>query len=373
MSVIHHHDGHCPLEVCPLLIRLKIRLQSSLKKHIPYMLWYSHAARHIRSLTNEPNTRFRPAPSTYPHFTSTAITMAPQTPAQSKAPLKVLMLHGYTQSGPLFRAKTRALEKHLKKSFPLHAITLSYPTGPLHLSPSDIPDFQPSSTASTEANDADQPECYAWWRRSSTANPPEYVGLDEGFEAVARVLAEEGPFDGVFGFSQGAAFAAIVASLLEPERKASFKYFADIKRNSNTPVLPSDAGDPATGIAFPASFENLTHPPFKFAICYSGFIAPGARYRAFYERPKIQTPVLHVLGSLDAIVEEARSRMLISACEGDAEKEGKVIWHPGGHFLPSQRPYLDAAVRFIRECLEQVDKQTGDGLEEKVEDMEMPF
>ncbi|KAG4415009.1 hypothetical protein IFR04_011830, partial [Cadophora malorum] len=32
--------------------------------------------------------------------------------------LKILMLHGYTQSGPLFHAKTRALEKLLTKSFP---------------------------------------------------------------------------------------------------------------------------------------------------------------------------------------------------------------------------------------------------------------
>ncbi|KKZ60572.1 dihydrofolate reductase [[Emmonsia] crescens] len=307
--------------------------------------------------------------------------MAPQTSTypKPKPPLKILMLHGYTQSGPLFHAKSRALEKHLQKSFPLHSVSLSYPTGPLHLSPSDIPDFQPSSTAITATNDDYQPESYAWWRRSSAANPPEYLGLDEGFETVARLLAEEGPFDGVIGFSQGAAFAAIVASLLESERKSAFEYFADIANNNSSIPSSSDgagdgAGEPVTGIPFPTSFKNLTHPPFKFAICYSGFIAPGTRYRAFYERPRIQTPVLHVLGSLDAIVEEGRSRMLICACEGDAEKEGKVIWHPGGHFLPSQRPYLDGAVRFIRECLERVDKGAGDRLvEEKVEDMEMPF
>ncbi|OJD18025.1 hypothetical protein AJ78_01917 [Emergomyces pasteurianus Ep9510] len=314
--------------------------------------------------------------------------MATQNSTCAQSQLKILMLHGYTQSGPLFHAKTRALEKHFQKSFPLHSVSLSYPTAPLHLLPSDIPGFLPSSSSSssaaaasiTESNDDFQPEAYAWWRRSNTANPPEYLGLDEGFDAVARVLAEEGPFDGAIGFSQGAAFAAIVASLLEPGRKSAFESFADTANNESS-VPSSDAGvaavsdlEPVTGIPFPASFKNLTHPPFKFAICYSGFIAPGARYRAFYERPKIQTPVLHVLGSLDAIVEEERSWMLIGACEGDAEKEGKVIWHPGGHFLPSQRPYLDGAVRFVRECLERVCKRPGDGAEEeKVEDMEMPF
>ncbi|KFY21985.1 hypothetical protein V493_06933, partial [Pseudogymnoascus sp. VKM F-4281 (FW-2241)] len=32
--------------------------------------------------------------------------------------LKILMLHGYTQSGASFHAKTRALEKALDKAFP---------------------------------------------------------------------------------------------------------------------------------------------------------------------------------------------------------------------------------------------------------------
>jgi Serine hydrolase (FSH1). len=68
----------------------------------------------------------------------------------------------------------------------------------------------------------------------------------------------------------------------------------------------------------------------------------------------------------------SRSRALIEACAGDSEKEGKVVWHPGGHFLPSQRTYLDAAVLFIRKCLEgEGDK--GKEVEESVEDMDVPF
>ncbi|PGH00446.1 hypothetical protein AJ79_08219 [Helicocarpus griseus UAMH5409] len=303
--------------------------------------------------------------------------MAPSAPAStSKTPLKILMLHGYTQSGPLFHAKTRALEKHLQKSFPLHSVSLSYPTGPLSLSPSDIPNYQPSSTTTTSTTDTetnnDEPEAFAWWRRSNTADPPEYVSMDKGLSAVAQVLTDQGPFDGIIGFSQGAAFAAMVASLLENGRKEGFEYLAKPENNS---VNTSSQSEPVvTGISYPPAFSNLTHPPLKFAICYSGFIAPGPRYRAFYERPKIQTPVLHVLGSLDAIVEEERSRALIRACDGDAEAEGKVIWHPGGHFLPSQRPYLDGAVMFVRGCLEKVQKE-GKGVkeEESVEDMDMPF
>jgi dihydrofolate reductase len=130
-------------------------------------------------------------------------------------------------------------------------------------------------------------------------------------------------------------------------------------------------------MTIPAPFgeEGFQHPQLKFAVCYSGFRAPGARYRAFYEEPAIQTPVLHVLGSLDAVVEEARSRALIEACAGEPEKDGLVVWHPGGHFLPSQRPYLDATVRFIREQMERSNGSNDKGkeVEEDVNDMDLPF
>ena len=64
--------------------------------------------------------------------------------------LRILMLHGYTQSGPLFHAKTKALEKSLAKAFPAApapghlathpgGISLHYPTAPIKLSYADIP------------------------------------------------------------------------------------------------------------------------------------------------------------------------------------------------------------------------------------------
>ncbi|PIG89892.1 dihydrofolate reductase [Aspergillus arachidicola] len=256
----------------------------------------------------------------------------------SKQPLKLLMLHGYTQSGPLFHAKSRALIKHLTKAFPLHDVTATYPTGPLRLNPADIPGYEPTQETPTEPLEA-----YGWFRRSNTASPPEYLGLEDGLAAVAKVMSEEGPFDGVIGFSQGAAMAAMVVSLLEPGRKEAFARF----------------------------WMRMLRRRGRFALCYSGFRSPGARYRGFYESPALQTPILHVLGSLDAVVEESRSRALVEACAGDPEKEGKVVWHPGGHFLPSQRPYLDAAVRFIREQLEGGNKK--DAEEEDVNDMDLPF
>lgn len=164
----------------------------------------------------------------------------------------------------------------------------------------------------------------------------------------------------------------MVGSLLEPGRRDAFRVFEDENVASKEDGVEHDGVADATapGLPFPVSFDGLDHPPMKFVICYSGFRAPGPRYRAFYERPKIQSPVLHVLGSLDAVVDYGRSRALVDACEGNPEKEGKVVWHPGGHFLPSQRPFLDAAAGFIKSRLEQGSKGEE---EEDVADMDVPF
>ncbi|KAL3466748.1 serine hydrolase FSH [Aspergillus heterothallicus] len=280
-----------------------------------------------------------------------------------RPPLKLLMLHGYTQSGTLFHAKSRALIKHITKAFPLHEVSAVYPTGPLRLNPADIPGYTPQEGSGSVDSEDTEVESYGWYRRSNTAEPPLYVGLEDGLDAIAKVLSEEGPFDGVIGFSQGAAMAAMVASLLEKKRPEAFAHFA--------PVSASPSG--VERFAYPASFAKLSHPALKFAMCYSGFRSPGDRYRAFYESPHIQTPVLHILGSLDAVVEESKSRSLIEACTGDPEAEGKVVWHPGGHFLPSQRPYLDAAVKFIRDCLEGGAHKGKAKDEEDVNDMDLPF
>lgn len=188
-----------------------------------------------------------------------------------------------------------------------------------------------------------------------------YTGLQDGLTRIAETIKEEGPFDGVIGFSQGACAAGMVASLLESGRRDAF--------SSSTCQKDEMETEP-----FPASFTSLHQPPLKFALIYSGFTAPGTRYIDFY-KPSLKTPTLHFLGALDGVVEEGRSQGLIEACEG-----AKVVTHPGGHFLPSQRPWLDAAVGFIKECLEQVavsdrGEQNGGtkGKEENVEDMDVPF
>jgi predicted esterase len=145
----------------------------------------------------------------------------------------------------------------------------------------------------------------------------------------------------VLGFSQGAAAAAMVASLLEDRRAAAFG---------------ADGGEQC-----PASFVGSL--PLRFAVCYSGFCAPRPRYRAFYE-PPIATPVLHFIGSLDGVVEEGRSLELVRACENP-----RVVYHPGGHFVPIGKDMVGQLVAFIREACIEKSPEADDG----VEDMDVPF
>lgn len=231
---------------------------------------------------------------------------------------------GYTQSGPLFRAKTRALEKLLAKTLDPKTTTLSliYPTGPLRLRPSDIPGYVPSngdaSMTTQQDDEDDQLDSWAWFRR----NPAEarIRGLDEGMRGVAGAIAEAGGVDGVVGFSQGGAVAGLVAAALEhPHRTPpAHASWAEALRSAN--------GGKA----------------LRFAVIYSGFYLPVDEVTWCYE-PKIHTPTLHYIGGLDTVVDEGRSRGLIERCEDPV-----VAVHPGGHYVPISREWVMPIAGFLK-------------------------
>lgn len=228
---------------------------------------------------------------------------------------------------------------------------MHYPTGPIGLSPSDIPGYEPSSHTTPEG----EIEAFAWWRRKD--DTPLYQGLEIGLQRLADTIKAEGPFDGVIGFSQGGCATGILESLLESGRKDAF----DAAHTQDSQKMK-----------YPASFLNESgdpiQQPFKFAVVYSGFTAPLEYYGALYE-PKITTPTLHFIGSLDTVVEESRSRSLADSCE---TSEDRVVVHPGGHFLPSQKVWLDTTIGFIRTCVQGTTSKKGRE-EVKAEDMDMPF
>lgn len=200
-------------------------------------------------------------------------------------------------------------------------------------------------------NEDDEIEAYAWWRRNDATG--EYFGLDAGLQVIADAITANGGIDAVIGFSQGGCFAAIVASLLDSCRPAAFK-----ERQASG------------GIPYPESFAKLVEngqKPLKFCVSYAGFWAPPPQYGAFYE-PKIQTPTLHVIGSLDTVVEEDRTQGLV-----DRTEKKEILVHPGGHFVPVGKEWVGALISYVRRMLEGEPAAEAKKVEESVEDMDMPF
>ncbi|KAK9330114.1 serine hydrolase FSH [Lipomyces starkeyi] len=224
---------------------------------------------------------------------------------------KILFLHGYTQSGSLFSKKSAALRKALQKL----GFTASYPTAPIKLALPDSAD--PEERAQLEGQGIDDESC-GWWVKDEEKE--EYVGLDKTWAYLAEYIKEEGPFDGAVGFSQGAALAGMLCSQI-------------------TKIAPD-------------------HPPFKFAVLYSGFRSPLPQHKYIYN-PLISTPTLHILGSLDTVVSEQRSKTLIDACEQDMRV---VYTHPGGHFVPSSKISLNTVTGWILATMKASDAKatTGD-------------
>lgn len=323
-----------------------------------------HITSYFRHYSVDINPRKLKTRSQDSHIADENMSPQPQT-------LRILMLHGFTQSGPLFEIKTKALKKSLDKAFPAApkpghlksypgGLEFVYPTAPMKLSYTDIPG------GVAEPEDL-RDEAYGWWKRKGDSEPYLYDGLEEGLEAIAQILREEGPFDGVIGFSQGGSAAGMLAALLEPGRREAF-----------------EALEAKGGMSFPKSFvgqegaDSVVHPQMKFTVSYSGFGASRhPMYRAFYE-PKITTPMQHFIGSVDTVVSEERAMQLVDSCvEGKGRDGGvsRVVFHPGGHFLPTQKASIAPLIAFIREIAEG-NAATANGSakkEESVEDMDVPF
>lgn len=118
------------------------------------------------------------------------------------------------------------------------------------------------------------------------------LGLEQSLEAVRMSVKELGPFDGILGFSQGAALVAMLCSLQEQKLDPIFT--------------------------------------FRFAILVAGFRSACAQHQYFYEGVKIMVPSLHVYGQYDKVIQEQMSQALLPLFV-----ETRILTHQGGHFVPA--------------------------------------
>ncbi|KLO11082.1 FSH1-domain-containing protein [Schizopora paradoxa] len=215
---------------------------------------------------------------------------------------KVLMLHGYAQNAAILSKRMGAIRKQCGNE-----VDLVFVDAPHILHPADLSGLSSSALNAPEAsltdpkpdNPAETPR--GWW----TSNPERtiYAGASESLVLLRDILVKD-RYEGVFGFSQGGAMAALLSAALE-------------RPHLHPPFLVDD---------------QAPHPPFKFCISVSGFLPLDVALRPLFE-PNYSTPTLHIIGMTDFVVAHERSKALIDAC---APGTARVLVHEGGHFVPSK-------------------------------------
>ncbi|TIA81867.1 hypothetical protein E3P98_01791 [Wallemia ichthyophaga] len=216
-----------------------------------------------------------------------------------------------TQSAYILSKKIGAIRKALKDCCDLHFID-----GPLELDKTDMPNAEMYDSMFVDS----APRAWYVLRHNHKTDNMDFKYFEKSWTFLKELLSEN-KYDGIFGFSQGAGFAAALAGVLaNPDSKPEFK-----------------------GV----------HPPFKFCITVGGFKVVDKAYEDIYPLPRSdeKTHFLHVTGENDMIVTPERSATLI-----DNSPNCRLEKHPGGHFVPSSAPWRHFFVRYISSFTEGGDQ-----------------
>jgi Serine hydrolase (FSH1) len=135
---------------------------------------------------------------------------------------------------------------------------------------------------------------FGWWHDG-------FRGWERTRDWVLDLAAEH--FDGVFGFSQGAALTGLLAALQQI--------------------------DPTTSLRF------------EFAVMFSGFTSFKPQHAALFEQT-IALPSLHVMGASDGIVAMRDSLRLAARFE-----EPVIVRHSGGHVIPADQAIASRIADFV--------------------------
>jgi acetyl esterase/lipase len=217
--------------------------------------------------------------------------------ADSTHRLRILCLHGYRGNADVLRAQMRALMTGFES----------------------FVDFVCVDAPSLTAGD------FGWWHAVRDETPGargdpgvghrrmRYQGWERTRDWLISLFEQRGPFDGVFGFSQGAALTALLVGLRAPD---------------GTPTRQR-----------PLSFD--------FAMMIGGFVSNDPRHAGLYgAKDSFDLPSLHIIGSSDGIVPSEDSRELAARF-----KNPLVIEHEGGHVIASDASIRSQVRSFLEEML----------------------
>ena len=231
---------------------------------------------------------------------------------------KILMLHGFVQSDRIFSAKTGGLRKALKKM----GYELDYPCAPILVDKSSL--MSSSSQKEVEASvakqfntdlgvgkDGSENQLYGWWQRKAGGDFYSYEIPQNTLDFLRQYIVENGPYDGVIGFSQGGGMGAYLVS--------------DLNNLLN--------------------LSKEQQPDLKFFVAFSAFRLEPEQYAQHFKTHPISVPTLVIKGELDTVVSETRVMSLYDAI---LPQYRALLKHHGGHFIPNQKPFLNQVCGWIQ-------------------------
>jgi pimeloyl-ACP methyl ester carboxylesterase len=190
--------------------------------------------------------------------------------------MRILCLHGYHGSGRILRSQMTPLSEDLDS-----AVDFVYVDAP-SLSTGD----------------------FGWWHLN-------FRGWERTREWAVSLFRREPRFDGVFGFSQGAALTSLLVGMRAPDGRVTQQK--------------------------PLSFD--------FAVMVGGFRSDSPAHAHLYAATEsYELPSLHIIGQADRLVPGEDSRVLAAQFAAPV-----VLEHPGGHVIPGTPAIRRAFADFLHE------------------------
>ncbi|GME49769.1 hypothetical protein L6R40_004260 [Neofusicoccum parvum] len=239
--------------------------------------------------------------------------------------VRILCLHGMGVNSAIFAAQTA----HFRSLLPPNYEYVF------------LPAMQPCEVAEGVA--AFYPGPYRCWYDTPTTS-----NIEKAQALVLRYIKKAGPFDGVMGFSQGAALAASVMLRYELAGEVPpFKFailmgsalpFSETTNHGIDLRVPfqSTIMRPITSPHVPEHLVPGSTPGNKKAGVTEGFKLIPHQAEAFYQmyhpsmdEVRIKVPSVHVIGAKDKY--RLQSLDLVHLC---AKETALVLEHPGGHEMP---------------------------------------
>ncbi|CAM6039401.1 unnamed protein product [Sphagnum compactum] len=149
-----------------------------------------------------------------------------------------------------------------------------------------------------------------WMPVLSAFNPLQYESQSQGWSRswwrIQEAFSNLGPFDGVLGFSQGAAIAAVLCQL-----------------------------------------RSSSNMDFRFVILCSGFPSPVLQHQQLIETGSvggIACPSLHIFGRQDRQIGVCKSKQLVELFDANMRM---IVEHDSGHIIPTKPQYVQQYVQFL--------------------------